>query len=148
LLFPILLFFDLSNPVLDPGVAEASLLRRVSVESIKYTIDWTLWPLIMAYMTLWWGKPELWCRYVISVNWMVLTPIVFWIVINLLFSNTGNVLSEGMLVGLTVWLLLIHGWLLQTLFKTGMGVTLFMVTSELLLALFLEDVALRVIVSP
>ncbi|HAE00379.1 MAG TPA: hypothetical protein DCG04_02700 [Rhodospirillaceae bacterium] len=79
------------------------------------------------------AHPENWIRYVVAVNWMMAAPILLQWIIILTLADNDPVMANGLLTGLRLWALLVHGWILQTLFKTKLGLTIGLVIADFLI---------------
>lgn len=139
LLFPLHLFISfVIDP--DPRIHHAPFGVRLATDTIEYVIGWVYWPLAMAYISLRLKHPENWIRYVVATNWTIVTPILIYSLLAVMTGAQWGTLSQGLLIGMQVWLFLIHGWILQTLFRTSLGATIALVVAELFITLFLSDV--------
>jgi hypothetical protein len=145
LLFPLFLWAIYTGE--SPRYGEAQFFIRLASHTVYYIIAWTYWPLIMAAVANHTDHPENWIRYVVAVNWMMATPILFQWIIIVTMADGDPVMANGLLTGLRLWALLIHGWVLQTLFKTKLSLTIGLVIADFLINQFLSRVEDFIILS-
>ncbi|MDF1751060.1 MAG: hypothetical protein P1V34_19535 [Alphaproteobacteria bacterium] len=126
---------------------DAAVFVRLISHTLYYIIAWTYWPLIMAYVSQTTAHPENWIRYVVAVNWMMATPILLQWIIIVTLADSDTVMANGLLTGLRLWALLVHGWILQTLFKTKLGLTIGLVMADFLINQFLSKIEDFIILS-
>ncbi|WP_420723103.1 hypothetical protein [Hwanghaeella sp. LZ110] len=145
LLFPFFLWAIYS--VESARYGDAQFFIRLISHTIYYIIAWTYWPLIMATVSQNTAHPENWIRYVVAVNWMMAVPILLQWIIILTLADNDPVMANGLLTGLRLWALLVHGWILQTLFKTKLGLTIGLVIADFLINQVLSKIEDFIILS-
>ncbi|NKB54714.1 MAG: hypothetical protein GKS00_00085 [Alphaproteobacteria bacterium] len=80
------------------GTGDAGFFRIVTVEGITYVIQWTAWPLLMAYLAPTIDRDEYYIRYIVAYNWSAGIQIAIYMIV-LVVKFTGTA-SDGFLVTL------------------------------------------------
>lgn len=147
LFYPLFLYIVFGIPASDPRVDDIPAVYRLIANTSYYGAAWVYWPLIMAYVSTWLGKPDVWIRYVVTMNWMAATPIAMSFAVTLLLADPNGVVGQGLDWGIRLWGILINGWLLQTFFRTSLPLTILLVLGDQFLSLILSDIRVIVLFS-
>lgn len=111
-------------------------LTLFAAETSNYLIALTYWPLVMAYVSVFLARPENWVRYVVALNWIMVTPLAVQIALLLTvdLSDGGSTGVWLILMLIQIWSLFIGGMVLKRLFETSIPVTILLVLCDLILS--------------
>ncbi len=82
------------------GGGNAGFFRVVTVEGIGYVIQWTAWPLVMAYLAPAIDRDNNYIRYIVAYNWSAGLQVAIYLI--LLAIKMSGIVPDGMLALLGV----------------------------------------------
>lgn len=124
-----------------PGeLAAAGLLRFLVVETIAYSIGWTLFPLAMVYVAQALDRSDRWLDHIVAYNWsLVLQFGIYLPLMALAFSGALPAgLAEGLVAAAGLVVLFYHGFVARTALGVGVPAAAGVVVLDVLLSVFVS----------
>lgn len=127
--------------LLVPGdAARDDMFRLVAVDLIAYVIDWTAWPLAMAFLAPLLDRDDDYCRYIVAHNWSAAPQYLLFLIVLVMFS--AGLVSRPIfeLLGFAVFvvILLYQLFILRVALRVGLPVAVALLFAVTALSLFIS----------